>query len=60
MSEMRQNLITREWVIIATERAKRPDQFTRSRDRKPLNTALPEASAKFLREVNVPAPGGSR
>jgi UDPglucose--hexose-1-phosphate uridylyltransferase len=36
MSELRQNLITREWVIIATERAKRPDQFTRSRDRKPL------------------------
>ena len=27
MPELRQNLITREWVIIATERAKRPDQF---------------------------------
>ncbi|MEZ2226563.1 galactose-1-phosphate uridylyltransferase [Microcoleus sp.] len=27
MSELRQNLITRDWVIIATERAKRPDQF---------------------------------
>jgi UDPglucose--hexose-1-phosphate uridylyltransferase len=27
MSELRQNLITRDWVIVATERAKRPDQF---------------------------------
>ena len=27
MPEIRQNLATREWVIIATERAKRPDQF---------------------------------
>jgi len=27
MPEIRQNLITRQWVIIATERAKRPDQF---------------------------------
>ena len=27
MPELRQNLITREWVIIATERAKRPDDF---------------------------------
>lgn len=27
MSELRQNLITRDWVIIATERAKRPYEF---------------------------------
>ncbi|MGE5655395.1 MAG: galactose-1-phosphate uridylyltransferase [Actinomycetota bacterium] len=27
MSELRQNIITRDWVIIATERAKRPHQF---------------------------------
>jgi UDPglucose--hexose-1-phosphate uridylyltransferase len=27
MPELRQNLATREWVIIATERAKRPEQF---------------------------------
>ncbi len=27
MPELRQNFITRDWVIIATERAKRPDQF---------------------------------
>jgi UDPglucose--hexose-1-phosphate uridylyltransferase len=28
MSELRQNLATKEWVIIATERAKRPHDFT--------------------------------
>jgi UDPglucose--hexose-1-phosphate uridylyltransferase len=27
MSELRQNVATREWVIIAKERARRPDQF---------------------------------
>lgn len=27
MSELRQNIITRDWVIMATERAKRPHQF---------------------------------
>jgi len=27
MPELRQNVATREWVIIATERAQRPDQF---------------------------------
>jgi UDPglucose--hexose-1-phosphate uridylyltransferase len=30
MSELRQNLATREWVIIATERAKRPEQFVQA------------------------------
>lgn len=29
MPELRQNIITREWVIIATERARRPDEFIR-------------------------------
>jgi len=32
MAELRQNVITREWVIIATERAKRPDQFAREKE----------------------------
>lgn len=27
MSELRQNIITRDWVIIATERAKKPNEF---------------------------------
>lgn len=30
MSELRQNLATKEWVIIATERAKRPHEFAES------------------------------
>jgi UDPglucose--hexose-1-phosphate uridylyltransferase len=29
MSEIRQNIITRDWVIIATDRAKRPHEFTK-------------------------------
>jgi len=36
MPELRYNVITREWVVIATERAKRPDQFKRKEERKPL------------------------
>lgn len=27
MSEIRQNMVTKEWVIIATERARRPEEF---------------------------------
>lgn len=34
MSELRLNLITREWVIIATERAKRPEDFKSTINRK--------------------------
>ena len=30
MPQLRQNIITLDWVIIATERAKRPDQFGRT------------------------------
>ena len=29
MPELRQNIITRDWVILSTERAKRPDQFAK-------------------------------
>jgi UDPglucose--hexose-1-phosphate uridylyltransferase len=36
MPELRYNLLTREWVIIATERARRPDQFVRKIEKKPL------------------------
>ncbi|MBI5874438.1 MAG: galactose-1-phosphate uridylyltransferase [Deltaproteobacteria bacterium] len=34
MPELRLNLITREWVIIATERAKRPEDFKTTASRK--------------------------
>jgi UDPglucose--hexose-1-phosphate uridylyltransferase len=36
MPELRQNIITREWVVIATERAKRPDEFVKDRPVRPL------------------------
>jgi UDPglucose--hexose-1-phosphate uridylyltransferase len=35
MPELRYNVITREWVIIATERAKRPDQFIKEKKSRP-------------------------
>jgi UDPglucose--hexose-1-phosphate uridylyltransferase len=37
MSHLRQNVITKDWVIFATERAKRPHEFARS-----LDEILPE------------------
>lgn len=36
MPELRLNLITREWVIIATERAKRPNDFCQKKEKKYL------------------------
>ncbi|MBU0574557.1 MAG: galactose-1-phosphate uridylyltransferase [Candidatus Margulisbacteria bacterium] len=36
MPELRQNPATKEWVIIATERAKRPEDFCRSNNLPPL------------------------
>jgi len=36
MSELRQNFATKEWVVIATERAKRPEEMVRHRERKPV------------------------
>lgn len=40
MPELRQNLATKEWVIMATERAKRPDEFKNIKEKK----ILPEYS----------------
>ncbi|MBN2143845.1 MAG: galactose-1-phosphate uridylyltransferase, partial [Candidatus Aureabacteria bacterium] len=43
MPELRQNVITRDWVIIATERAKRPDQFSRPKNiKEPLPSFQPD------------------
>jgi UDPglucose--hexose-1-phosphate uridylyltransferase len=36
MPELRLNQITRAWVIIAKERAKRPEEFKRAKEREPL------------------------
>ncbi len=42
MSELRLNLITREWVIIAKERAKRPEDFIKTSPKKSLQPYLPD------------------
>jgi UDPglucose--hexose-1-phosphate uridylyltransferase len=43
MPELRQNIITRDWVIIATERARRPDQFiSQQRIRKGIEQYHPD------------------
>lgn len=34
MPELRQNRVTKEWVVIATERAKRPDQMVQKKEAK--------------------------
>jgi UDPglucose--hexose-1-phosphate uridylyltransferase len=34
MSELRQNFATKEWVVIATERARRPEELANKRERK--------------------------
>jgi UDPglucose--hexose-1-phosphate uridylyltransferase len=36
MPELRQNIATGEWVVIATERAKRPEEFASRQEKKPL------------------------
>ena len=38
MSELRQNFATKEWVVIATERARRPEEMARHRERKPVSS----------------------
>lgn len=43
MSEIRQNLVTKDWVIIATERAKRPEDFKKTGKTKEV---LPEYDKK--------------
>jgi UDPglucose--hexose-1-phosphate uridylyltransferase len=36
MSELRQNFATKEWVVIATERARRPEEMASKRARRPV------------------------
>ena len=47
MPQLRQDPATKEWVIIATERSKRPDDFKKA---KSINVSFPEETAQFLRE----------
>ncbi len=65
MPELRHNLITREWVIIATERAKRPEDFAKKTKEKrslpaylatcpfcPGNEKLTPAETYVVRDTN--------
>ena len=45
MPQLRQNIATREWVIVATERAKRPEDFTQT-DKEKNKQELPEYSTQ--------------
>jgi UDPglucose--hexose-1-phosphate uridylyltransferase len=38
MPELRQNMATKEWVIIATERSKRPDEYVQAKPQLTLST----------------------
>ena len=42
MSEIRQNIITRDWVIMATERAKRPHELVSQKKERPILPAYKE------------------
>jgi len=47
MPELRQNLATKEWVIIATERAKRPEQFVQADKERAENRPAYAADCPF-------------
>ena len=44
MPELRQNFFTKEWVVIATERAKRPRTADRAPGAAPASLVFPESS----------------
>ena len=54
MPEIRQNLATKEWVIIATERAKRPEQFKSVKVKKVLPVYDPKCPFCPGNEQNTP------
>jgi len=41
MSELRQNFATKEWVVIATERARRPEDMANKRERRMVASLVP-------------------
>lgn len=55
MPELRQNIITRHWVIIATERASRPDDFSRKEQRAALPSHVPTCPFCPGNEEKTPA-----
>ncbi len=65
MPELRQNIATKEWVIIATERAKRPEQFVQEDKERIENRPAFAANCPFcpgneeldLERLRIPAQG---
>ena len=56
MPEIRSNPVTGDWVIIATERARRPEEFTQKKQKPPLPPLLPSAlSARATRTRHRPS-----
>jgi UDPglucose--hexose-1-phosphate uridylyltransferase len=49
MSHLRQNVITKDWVIFATERSKRPHEFARSHDDMPPQLPSYKHSCPFCK-----------
>lgn len=54
MPEIRLNPVTGDWVIIATERAKRPEEFARKEERKVLPETSPECPFCRGNEAKTP------
>lgn len=47
MSQLRQNIITKDWVVFATSRAKRPHDFVRSPDRTLTDAPISDPHCPF-------------
>ena len=47
MPQLRQNIFLKEWVIIATERAKRPDQLKENKDISKISLPIYDESCPF-------------
>lgn len=65
MPEIRSNPVTGDWVIIATERARRPEEFTQKKQKAALPAFAPECpfcpgneDKTPAEQFRVPAPGG--
>ena len=53
MPELRQNPITKDWVIIAPERSKRPDQFTHHKAHEEVGNGKKGLHARSVQEGNI-------
>ena len=55
MSHLRQNVITKDWVIFATERSKRPHEFARSHDDMPPELPIYKHNCPFCKGNENPS-----